>query len=682
MKRQLILALLLCSLCACGENNGTPTETASVKESDAVQTETSETEAVTEQNSSEETQVVGHYTDELQFGTPSGFYDEPFDLEITAPKGCTIYYTTDGSVPDSTKTLYEKPLKMLNRSLTDNIFSAVTGVNPSGDFIPQKSVKKANIVRAAAIDESGNIVGTADGTFFVGVEKYDIPVISIMTDYKNLFDKETGIYIMGNTFEEWKAEQTGHWEGWQAEANYSNRGREWERPVHIELIDGDGALLSQDCGVRIMGAASRSASQKSMRFTAREDYGKKNFKYPLIPDNERSDGTGEVEKYRSFVIRNGGNDNEFARIRDPLLQKLAACGDYETLQGTPVVAYVDGEYWGVYTLAEYYSSHYIENNYSTEDGDVFDDNNIIFIKKGEIEDGEEEDIKYWNDMYEFAVNSDLNVPENFEKLSEMIDLNSFADYIALNIYIYNEDSYWKGNNWGMWRVRQTDDIYEKADGRWRMMVYDIDYSTGIYAGGNNFSENNFKEILNTEPDFEDRSGKPLHFLQQLLTCDKFKAMLANSLCDMRNICFEQTAAVDEVTAMYEVYNNYIPDTYDRFGPEWVLWDGREDHFRNNVSGLANFLYERYKIFPGIMKEALDLGDFHEVKIAYDGSRGSVYLNNKPIPADFTGLYFECCPVVLTAEGAKVSVGGTELSPDETGCYNINITDDINIEVTF
>ena len=39
----------------------------------------------------------------LEPSRPSGFYEEPFYLELRAPAG-EIYYTLDGSVPDRTST--------------------------------------------------------------------------------------------------------------------------------------------------------------------------------------------------------------------------------------------------------------------------------------------------------------------------------------------------------------------------------------------------------------------------------------------------------------------------------------------------------------------------------------------------------------------------------------------------
>ena len=75
---------------------------------------------------------------------------------------------------------------------------------------------------------------------------------------------------------------------WKAEKlNYTLRGREWERPVHIEIFDSTGQLLiDQDAGMRIHGGAGRSADQKSLRLYARESYGKEAFNIPSFHKNQ------------------------------------------------------------------------------------------------------------------------------------------------------------------------------------------------------------------------------------------------------------------------------------------------------------------------------------------------------------------------------------------------------------
>ncbi|MGN0675177.1 MAG: FN3 associated domain-containing protein [Oscillospiraceae bacterium] len=242
-----------------------------------------------ETTSAAQTEVPDDDEKSLQFSHESGFYSDDITLEITGATGAKIYYTTDGSVPDETALLYTEPLVLKNKTSEPNVLSAQKGTSAGGDYIPRKNVNKANVIRAVAFFDDGSKSEIANGTFWIGIDREkeygSVPVISLMTDMENLYDYETGIYILGKTYDEWKSEQNGHYEAWEAVGNYSCKGKEWERPVSVEFIPADGSEgFSQDMGFRIMGAASRSATQKSFRITAREEYGKKSLEYDLIPD--------------------------------------------------------------------------------------------------------------------------------------------------------------------------------------------------------------------------------------------------------------------------------------------------------------------------------------------------------------------------------------------------------------
>ena len=680
MKKYILAAALL--LTACSQARDSSAEPALPDVSQTEISQGSETQSETVTSSEGQADPVSQIAAPL-LSHKSGFYEKGFMLEMTAPEGCTVYYTTDGSTPTVKSKVYTEPVKLIDRTPEANFLSEAGGISAGGDFRPKGQVKKANVIRAIAADSRGNISPVSNATYFVGIDKYPVPVISLKTDTSNLFNKETGIYVLGSTYDNWVKEQTGNFEPWQAQGNYSMRGREWERPVNFEFIDGD-TVFEQDCGIRIMGAASRSATQKSFRLTARTDYGEKNFKFPLIPDNERSDGNGNVDKYRSFVLRNGGNDHEFANIRDPLLQDLATGGDFETMQHTPVVVFLDGEYWGAYTLAEDYSDHYIENNYSTDKDDAFDDNNIIFLKKGGIEDGKEEDIELYNEMFDFITSNDMSNAANYEKASTMLDIHSYADYLAVSLYICNHDAYYDNNNWAMWRVRETGDA-EKADGRWRMMVYDIDFSSGIYDG-NDVNINSIRQMLDKKPSDINEDGDPIRdpvkMIHSLLENKDFRNELVNSLCDMRNISFERGRAVDHLLEMYDVYAKLIPDTLERFGPEWVLHGGADKHFDDQINGLAAFLDSRYDKFPKMIGDAFDLGNTAEIRISYDDSKGKVYVNGKAVPSDFKGIYFADIPISVTCTANNGSEGKKALQGCREENGKIRVSDGAVINVTF
>ncbi len=689
----LLAALIVFSSCAvsCAETSSHEAETVQTSASVSQEQTTAETTAFIDDKTSEKTAVV--------LSAESGFYNEPFLLELSCQtKDAVIYYTIDGSEPDLNSLCYSEPIMLKDRTSDPNVLCAETGTSAGGDYIPRDNVKKANVIRAVAVYPDGSFSSIANGTYFVGIDREkeygEVPVISLLTDKDNLFDSEKGIYVLGDTYEKWVAEQEDHYEAWEAEGNYSQRGKEWERPVVVELITADGTEgFSQDMGVRIMGAASRSATQKSLRLTAREEYGKKAAEYEFIPNNLRSDGSGNVTKYKSFVLRNGGNDCDYAKIRDPFFQECVSGRRLETQQYAPCVVYINGEYWGMYTLVEDYSDNYIENNYG------IDNKNVVMIKRGELEEGEESDISLYHDMFDFIVNNDMTVQENYDEACRVLDMGSFIDYCALNFYICNEDSIFHDNNWRMWRSRIPEGVCAQDDGKWRMMVYDIDYSAGIYSGGSNYDTNNIIPVIKPrddkrEEDHEDNTEeeeiirKPVEMFRSLYKNSSFKQELITVMCDMRNHDFRSDKAIDRIVELSEVYSVLVPDTFSRFGPKWLARQNTKDYYNQKIYELANFIDGRYQTFPYIIQEAMNTGDVAEMKLI--SADGDVIVNNAFTVSneEFTGAYITDYPVILRAvppEGKaflKWEYSGCELSDSSSAETEIFFSGDFSVTAVF
>jgi hypothetical protein len=195
------------------------------------------------------------------FSVDSGFYDEPFYLEINVPEGTRVYYTLDCSDPNSNAIEYNEPIYLNNASLHDNVYSMRTDVSAGfyedlindneGGSIPSYMqpdylVDKCNVVRAIAVDDIGNVSNVVTGSFFVcnAIENYDgCNIISIVTDPDNLFAYESGIYVTGRIFDEYidniNANYYGKdWRSWNA--NYRQHGVEWEKEAHFDFFSING----------------------------------------------------------------------------------------------------------------------------------------------------------------------------------------------------------------------------------------------------------------------------------------------------------------------------------------------------------------------------------------------------------------------------------------------------------
>ncbi|MBQ7864403.1 MAG: CotH kinase family protein, partial [Lachnospiraceae bacterium] len=461
-----LLGLLVTALTGCNKTGTDPTATPAPTVSGVVTDESATPTPILPTPTPE-----GNY---VGFSLDSGFYEKTQKVSLSCNvEGALIYYTLDGSTPNKTSTLYKNEITVSRKLYTQNVLAAQKDISVSNNYIPDFPVDKCTVIRAIAYLPDGTTTPVAHASYFVGLDrdKYgDVPIISLITDFDNLYDYETGIYVLGKTHDEWLAEDPSraYLDGWQHTGNYSNRGREWEREISVELITADGTPgFKQNMGVRIMGGASRNQPQKSLKLYAREEYGAKNLKYELIPDNYNTAGE-LIDKYKTFVLRVGGNDADFARLRDPFLQTMVKDARFETQQSTPCIAFLNGEYWGMYTLNEDYTDNHFENNYG------IDNNNIVLIKRGELEEGNEDDMTLYHDMFLFITQNDMSDPVMYEGTCDLIDIGSFADYFAFQLYIYNEDGIFQDNNWRMWRVRNTDMATEYSDGRWRFAAYDND----------------------------------------------------------------------------------------------------------------------------------------------------------------------------------------------------------------
>ena len=413
------------------------------------------------------------------FSQAAGSYEKAFDLEITAGESQTVYYTTDGTDPatSDTRKVYENALRIDDRSDDENVLSAYDPMKIQLDYrdsikLPDKSaVNKGTVIRACAEGTSGKCGKTVTATYFVDVsseDHNDLPIVSITTDPDGLFNEKTGIYCLGDVYKEYDEENPDHpWNG-SIPANYNQRGREWEKECYVEYFDSEGnSLISQDCGIRIQGGWSRADYQKSFRLYARNDYGKNSF--DTVFWDSFTDVNGEaITSCKTFVLRNGGNDANYSKFKDMMIQNMVSGRGVETQQGTACVLFIDGEYWGLYTLQSDYSDRYFADRYNVAKS------NVVMYKNDELSEGEAEDEKLFNDMYKFITENDMSIEENYRKACAMIDMDNLVEYAATEMYIFNDD--WPQNNYACWRTRTIEQGNSYADGRWRFVLFDTESS--------------------------------------------------------------------------------------------------------------------------------------------------------------------------------------------------------------
>ena len=214
----------------------------------------------------------------------------------------------------------------------------------------------------------------------------------------------------------------------------------------LTLYDGEHSF-SHACGVSLRGWTSLSLPKKSLgvRFRPRDG-----------GDLEADVFSNGVTRFHSLAIR-AGQDYSFTVFRNELLQDLCLEASDTVLTQTSkfCVLYLNGEYWGIYSLKEDVSRRLYASHRGV-------DADTVESLRGAL--------PTWSDLYknviEFTWYHDLSEPENYRQICENVDIRSLCDWFLLEGYCGNTDT--EGN---IRFLRSHAD-----DHLWDLVFYDLDWS--------------------------------------------------------------------------------------------------------------------------------------------------------------------------------------------------------------
>jgi len=345
-----------------------------------------------------------------------GFYDQPFELEISCETpDVTIRYTLDGTEPtEQTRRLYDpnEPILITTTTHVRSLASkpgwrsapVITHTYIFVDDVAQQPTdppdwptdwghsSDAGAIVPADYEMDPRVVNSTLPGYSVREALFDIPTVSISMGPDDFISDATGIY-----------------------ANSQSR---WERKCSVEYILPDGGKGFQyDCKVEVHGNASRRPyrmQKHSLRLTFTSQYGPAKLDYPLFPDSE-------VEKFNQLVLRASFTDswglvswssssryrpNDSQYIRDVWMKDSLGDMGQPSSHGKFVHLYVNGLYFGIHNLT----------------------------------------------------------PAGYAQMQEVLDIENFADYMLLHFYADAED--WPHHN-GYAAVNAI-----SGDGRYRFFVWD------------------------------------------------------------------------------------------------------------------------------------------------------------------------------------------------------------------
>lgn len=458
------------------------------------------------------------WSDKVSFSVPSGFYSENISVELFGDGD--IWFTTDGSDPgNGVGELYSQPIE----------------INATQEV-------RASTIKAAAVRTDGTVGSIHTVSYVVGQdvnERFgsETLIFVLSTDPYNLYDYEYGIAVPGKIYDDYVAEHPGEEIPYTAPGNYFQTGREWERPIYVEVFESSGnKVIDQAAGVRLSGGYSRVPDQKSLRLIARKDYDPDNgkFKYAFFPGEENADGV-PVTEYDRLVLRNGANDREFAGVRDELSQKLAQDYGYPVTQHTaPVAVFLNGEYYGFAWLHENFNEDYLATQFGGNK-----ENYEIVSNTEDADEGSERALADYAKVLEYY-DRDLTDDKVFEEFCQLVDIDNLMQYYCMQVFISNKD--WPGNNYKAFRYypSEGEEAAGFRDGRWRFMFFDAEFAWSLY--GETPRLNTLKDLL----EGTHMSGES-------------KAMIA--LLKREDMRQKYAAVMSDLTA-YAFEENHINETLD------------------------------------------------------------------------------------------------------------------------
>lgn len=487
--------------------------------------------------------AVTNFVNDTHFSVDRGIYSAPFAVQIScSTTGATIAYTLNGSAPSPTNGIQVpagNPLLAPTASVTvvrTTLLRArawKTGLGSSDidtqSYLFLDEVMSQNGPPASMNLAPGNTLswGTTGGnlanlsafpglTFwgvnpgitndanptnrFVVDDLKHIPVVSLVTDWRHMWGPNSAGQTDGGIY-----------------PPASGVGIEGvDRAASLELINPDGNPVNPnlakgfqvDGNVHIFGGTSQQrwkSYKLSMRFQCA-----KNVNYPVY-------GSAGADSFDNFIldarINNTWNHPDAAGqgargdyVNDQVVADLQnAVSGRGGFRNRPVHLFLDGVYWGLYSLHEKPDHHFAASYYGgdADDWDVFKHS----VYPGFSESDPLVNTRASNpalpvsrsnatvvDNYEVMLDlvgvgyvapnptPDLTILANYEAVQTKLEIDDFIDYMIVNFLAGNWD--WSDKN-----LYAT--YYRAGDGKWRFHSWDSEHT--FRTGSENFLTGNGNE---------------------------------------------------------------------------------------------------------------------------------------------------------------------------------------------
>jgi hypothetical protein len=334
---------------------------------------------------------------DTKFNPDRGFYSNAVAVTITcATAGSEIRYTTNGSAPTNTSTLYTGPLAITNTT-------CLRAAAYKAGFVPADADTHTYLFVNDVIQQtvfSDTIRNNAIWGPLLDDALLAIPTVCLVTP---------------------------------------NALSETEHGVSIEMIFPDGKKGFQiNGGAELYGGHSLEYPKNSIRLSFKAIYGSTQLKYDLF-------GNGATDEFDQVLLRGGSHDGVFYENSGRgVFVRQGWIGARQRDMGQPaphnryVHLYINGTYWGQYDLMERPNAPFL----AAYLGGVKEDYDALHA--GAAVDG---DTIAWNAM--------VTATSDYAALQSYMNVTNYADYMLLQFYGGNDWDWKPEQNWMAGRKRRT-----------------------------------------------------------------------------------------------------------------------------------------------------------------------------------------------------------------------------------
>ncbi len=318
--------------------------------------------------------TFGGFVGDTTFNVDRGFFEEPFDLEITSStEEAEIRYTLDGSPPGPSRgQVYNGPISITGTTVV-RAMAHLSGLRPT-NIDTQTYLFPEDVVNQPRMRTSVTQSATLGPQMVDSLKA--VPTVSIVTDNPGPFQNEGGGNIRS------------------------------ESPASVEMIFPDGTPgFQENAGLKHFGGYYTNFPKKSFRIGFRSQYGATKVNYPLF-DGFDYKHYPPTDRFDIMDLRSGSHDMRSRgaymsnRFTDDSMLDMGNLAPH----GRFVHVYLNGSYWGQYHLRERWNADMASSYFGGPKADYDAVNlNDGFRNDEKVYDG---DGVFWNEAKALASSGD------------------------------------------------------------------------------------------------------------------------------------------------------------------------------------------------------------------------------------------------------------------------------------